>query len=46
LSSYPMHGKDHMDAAAHTHKLFYDHWLGLAPIGRSPRLRAEYVVTT
>ncbi len=28
-----------MDADAHTHKLFYDHWLDLLPIERSSRLR-------
>jgi hypothetical protein len=35
-----------MDAAAHTHKLFYDHWLDLAPIERSSRLRDDLSVTT
>ena len=35
-----------MDADAHTHKLFYDHWLDLAPIERSIRLRAALAMTT
>ena len=35
-----------MDADAHTHKLFYDHWLDLLPIERSSRLRADLAVTT
>ena len=34
-----------MDADAHTHKLFYDHWLDYLPIERNG-LRADHVVTT
>ncbi len=35
-----------MDASAHTHKLFYDHWLDLMLIERSSRLRDDFGVTT
>ena len=34
-----------MDADAHTHKLFYDHWLDPLPIERSSRLRADRSLT-
>jgi len=35
-----------MDADAHTHKLFHDHWLDLLPIERSSRLRAYLGMTS
>ncbi len=39
-------GGDRVDADAHTHKLFYDHWLDLVPIERSSRLHVELAVTS
>jgi hypothetical protein len=35
-----------MDADAHSHKLFYDHWLDLLPIERNARLRDDLSMTT
>jgi hypothetical protein len=37
---------DRMDAAVHTHKLFYDHWLDLLPIERSSGLRVDLKMTS
>jgi hypothetical protein len=37
---------DRMDAAVHTHKLFYDHWLDPVPIERSSRLRNDLGMTS
>ncbi len=39
-------GGDRMDAAAHTHELFYDHWLDPMPIERSSRLRDDVRLTS
>ena len=41
----PTEEGDRMDANAHTHKLFYDHWLDRLPIERSARLRVDLRMT-
>jgi hypothetical protein len=35
-----------MDADAHSHEIFYDHWLELSPIERSLRLRVDFGMTS
>jgi hypothetical protein len=38
--------QDGMNAATHSHEIFYDHWLDFWPIERSSRWRVDRGMTT